>query len=122
MAATDSCDTAVVDDADVLHDPAVLGAARRLEADAVDVRVRTWTTVPDADIDSAVLAEQRRCPSWQSPPAAEKTTSSSWPSLCGTVLVWPCRASPDRISGVRAAARWVSTAQAHLSDSVGRSS
>jgi uncharacterized membrane protein YgcG len=65
-AATSGCDAVVVDAAHVLGDGrAVAKAATALGHQHATVRVRTYRTVPDGDLDAAVDAQVERCPSWQ---------------------------------------------------------
>lgn len=60
-----TCGRLVIDHADVLDDKAVRAAARKLEAQAADVRVVTYRRVPRGNLDKYMNVEQSRCDSWQ---------------------------------------------------------
>jgi uncharacterized membrane protein YgcG len=62
------CDTVVVDGARMLGDGKdVRRAAAALAAHHATVRVRTYPSVPDGDLDAAIAAETSRCASWHDP-------------------------------------------------------
>lgn len=63
--ATRTCDRVVVDHAQVLDDDTVRAAARKVEGQAVDVRVVSYRHVPGGNLDKYVNREEARCDSWQ---------------------------------------------------------
>jgi uncharacterized membrane protein YgcG len=60
-----TCDLVVIDHADVLDDPVVRRAARKVQAQAADVRVVAYDEVPGGNLDKHMTTEKNRCASWQ---------------------------------------------------------
>ncbi|HSV40986.1 MAG TPA: TPM domain-containing protein [Nocardioidaceae bacterium] len=60
-----SCTSLVIDGARVLDVPKVRRAALAVQREAADIRVRSYTSVLDGDLDAQIEREQEACPSWR---------------------------------------------------------